>query len=114
MHAKDIQKTKKLIARGYLKEAFLLVTDKMDELDAPIKNEILLLQSQFSNLEKMKRLNLVDGTIELNRIVYGFLGVLDELSSDSASPATTGSKNQSSISKSLHSHFLLQSPQVNH
>ncbi len=82
MHAEDIRKSKKLIANGSVREAFEFVINRMQELNAPLPDEILLLHSQFNSLRKKQSLNLTDGQVELNNITYGFLQVLNQLQSD--------------------------------
>ena len=84
MEAADFEKTKELIAKGYLKEAFQLVGEKMESLDIPLADEVVLLHGQFNRLEQQNRLNLGDTTIELNKVVYGFLSVLDKINEDLA------------------------------
>ncbi|MCB9267643.1 MAG: hypothetical protein H6558_21680 [Lewinellaceae bacterium] len=71
---------KTLIARGRLKEAFELGAKHPEIFGEAYLNEFLLLQNQFQRIEKERRLNLQEGTVELNKVIHGFLELLSEVS----------------------------------
>lgn len=75
----DVSPIKNLVAAGYVKQAFQELDRIKAELSSESQNEFLLLQSQFSAVEKHKTLNLEDGSARLNRIIYGFIGLLSEI-----------------------------------
>ena len=80
MKEKIANNSEKLVAEGKLFEAveFLKVrTLKNDE----IQKELSLLISRIQNLRKQERLGLItdiDSRVEINRITYSFLGVLND------------------------------------
>ena len=74
----DIPSIKHLIAQGELKEAFTVGEANPQLFGKTYLDELLLLKSQFQRLEKEQRLNLRDGTVELNRVIHGYLELLSE------------------------------------
>lgn len=69
------------IASGDVDTALELLSEKMDK-QSPLANSIILLQANFNRLKKDKYIGVIsldNYSMELNRINYGILNILDDI-----------------------------------
>ncbi len=69
------------IASGDVDTALELLSEKMDK-QSPLANSIILLQANFNRLKKNKYIGVIsldNYSMELNRINYGILNILDDI-----------------------------------
>ncbi|MBL7818346.1 MAG: hypothetical protein JNL70_25260 [Saprospiraceae bacterium] len=73
-----LEKVKNLISEGKTQKAIDLLQEILKEKDAQLLNQTLLLEGQFSELQRKMQLGLQDASAELNRINFTLLSVCDD------------------------------------